>query len=106
MPPTTPGTEDFDSASLQRILDGRYAELRSQYLEILSRPEFQPGPPLPSPEYRERVMEWAKALVSEGLTSPGFPEKYGGQGDPGGNVAAFETIGFGDLSLLVKFRGE
>jgi acyl-CoA oxidase len=48
-------------------------------------------------------MEWAKALVAEGLTAPGFPEEYGGQGDPGGNVAAFETLGFGDLSLLVKF---
>src|SRR5690348_3514022 len=100
---TTPDTEDFDSASLQRILDGRYADLRHQYLDILSRPEFQPVPPLPTAEYRERVMEWAKALVAEGLTAPGFPEEYGGQGDPGGNVAAFETLGFGDLSLLVKF---
>jgi acyl-CoA oxidase len=100
---TTPGTEDFDSAPLQRILDGRYADLRSQYLEIMSRPEFRPVPPLPTAEYRERVMEWAKALVAEGLTAPGFPEEYGGHGDPGGNVAAFETLGFGDLSLLVKF---
>ncbi len=48
-------------------------------------------------------MEWAKALVAEGLTAPGYPEKYGGQGDPGANVAAFETIGLSDLSLLVKF---
>ncbi len=103
MATTTPGTDDFDSATLQRILDGRYADLRGQYLELLSRPEFAPVGPLPAAEYRERVMEWAQTLVSEGLTSPGFPEEYGGQGDPGGNVAAFETIGFGDLSLLVKF---
>ena len=58
---------------------------------------------LPTPEYREKVMEWAKSLASEGLTAPGFPERYGGRGDPGANVAGFETVAFGDLSLLVKF---
>jgi acyl-CoA oxidase len=103
MATTTPDTEDFDSAPLERLLGGRYAELRGQYMEIMCRPEFAPVGPLPSAEYRERVMEWAQTLVSEGLTAPGFPEEYGGQGDPGANVAAFETIGFGDLSLLVKF---
>ena len=54
-------------------------------------------------EYRAQVMEWAKALAAEGLTAPGFPKEFGGEGDPGANVAAFETIAFGDLSLLVKF---
>jgi acyl-CoA oxidase len=103
MATTTPATEDFDSASLHRFLEGRYTDLRGRYLELLSRPEFRPVPPLPTAEYRERVMEWAQTLVSEGLTSPGFPEEYGGHGDPGGNVAAFESLGFGDLSLLVKF---
>ncbi len=103
MATTTPGTEEFDSAPLQRLLAGRYHELRSQYLELLCRPEFGPVGPLPTAEYRERVLEWAQTLVSEGLTAPGFPEEFGGQGDPGANVAAFETIGFGDLSLLVKF---
>jgi acyl-CoA oxidase len=58
---------------------------------------------LPTAEYRERVLAWARTLAGEGLTAPGFPEEYGGQGDPGANVAAFETLGFGDLSLLVKF---
>jgi acyl-CoA oxidase len=103
MATTTPGTEDFDAAPLHRFLDGRYSELRGQYLDILCRPEFRPVGPLPTAEYRERVMEWARELVTEGLTAPGFPEQYGGQGDPGANVAAFETLGFGDLSLLVKF---
>src|SRR5437764_10586637 len=103
MATTTPETTDFDSAPLHRFLDGRYGELRSQSLEIMSRPEFAPVGPLPSGEYRERVMEWAKTLVSEGLTAPGFPKEYGGEDDPGANVAAFETLGFGDLSLLVKF---
>ena len=30
----------FDPAGLQRILDGRYADLRAQIREVMSRPEF------------------------------------------------------------------
>jgi acyl-CoA oxidase len=96
---TTPETEDFDSEALLRLLDGRYGQLR----EVLSRPEFAPVGPLPTGEYRERVLQWARTLADEGLTAPGFPKEYGGHDDFGANVAAFETLGFGDLSLLVKF---
>src|SRR5581483_8834797 len=32
----------------------------------------------------------------------GFPEEYGGRGDVAGMVAGFETLAYGDLSLLVK----
>lgn len=41
--------------------------------------------------------------AANGLTATGFPAEYGGQDDFGGNVAAFETLAFGDLSVLVKF---
>ncbi len=95
--------QSFDPSALQRLLDGRYVELREQIREVLCRPEFAPVQALPTGEYRERVLEWAKALAGEGLTAPGFPKDYGGEGDAGANVAAFETLGFGDLSLLVKF---
>jgi acyl-CoA oxidase len=100
---TDPGTTQFDPRVLQRLLDGSYAEFREQTREVLSRPEFAPVIALPTEEYRERVLEWAKHLADEGTTAPGFPVEYGGRGDPGANVAAFETLAFGDLSLLVKF---
>ena len=32
----------------------------------------------------------------------GYPEEYGGHGDIGGYISGFETMAFGDLSLLVK----
>ncbi|HEU4568498.1 MAG TPA: acyl-CoA dehydrogenase, partial [Marmoricola sp.] len=32
----------------------------------------------------------------------GFPKEYGGAGDVGASIAAFETLAMGDLSLLVK----
>src|SRR5437764_15018232 len=88
---------------MQRMLDGRYLERRDQIREVLSRPEFEPAIGLSTAEYRQRVLEWAQTLAHEGLTAPGFPPHYGGEGDFGANVAAFETLGFGDQSLLVKF---
>jgi acyl-CoA oxidase len=100
---TDPGTTQFDPLVLQRLLDGSYVEFRDQTREVLSRPEFAPPIALPTKEYRAKVLEWARQLADEGLTAPGFPVEYGGKGDPGANVAAFETLAFGDLSLLVKF---
>ena len=93
----------FDPIALGRMLDGRYAELRERIRGVIGRPEFAPPIALPTPEYRELVLEWAKTLAREGVTVPGFPVEYGGQDDPGANVASFETLAFGDLSLLVKF---
>ena len=103
MTAASPESPTFDPASLQRLLDGRYAEVRDEIRTVLSRPEFAPVTALPTAEYREKVLSWAQSLASEGLTAPGFPERYGGRGDPGANVAGFETIALGDLSLLVKF---
>jgi acyl-CoA oxidase len=100
---TQPHSEPFDPGVLQRLLDGRYAELREQTRRVLCRPEFAPVIALPTPEYRERVVEWARRLAAEGLTAPGFPAEFGGNDDPGANVAGFEALAFGDLSLLVKF---
>ena len=53
-------------------------------------------------EHREQVLAWTKELASEGDTGIGFPVEYGGGGDIGASVAAFETLAFGDLSVLVK----
>jgi acyl-CoA oxidase len=92
-----------DPRALQQLLDGRYAELRERFREVLSRPEFAPVLGLSTGEYRQRVFQWARTLAGEGLTAPGYPREYGGEDEPGANVAAFETLGFGDLSLLVKF---
>ena len=100
---TAPPSARFHPLALQTLLDGRYASLRHQIRDVLSRPEFAPVIAPPTEEYRARVLEWAKTLAGEGLTAPGFPEEFGGRGDFGANVAAFETLAYGDLSLLVKF---
>ena len=96
-------TITFDPATLQVVLDGPYAELRERIRRQLMLPEFEPPVAIATPEYRELVLEWAKRLAGEGLTAPGFPTEFGGLDDPGANVASFETLALGDLSLLVKF---
>jgi acyl-CoA oxidase len=98
-----PSSQPFEPLALQRLLDGKYADLREQTREVLCRPEFRPVIALPTPEYRAQVLDWARQLAADGLTAPGFPSEFGGRDDPGANVAGFETLGFGDLSLLIKF---
>jgi len=92
-----------DLESLGDYLDGPHAEVRKEGRALLSRPEFAPvDPEINSAEYRELVLKWLKLLAREGQGVRGFPVEYGGLGDVGGSVAAFETLAFGDLSLLVK----
>ena len=103
MATTQPDATGVGAEDLRRLLDGRYADLRRQILDVLGRPEFAPPVAIPTAEYRERVLAWMQTIADKGLTAPGFPVEFGGQDDPGANIAGFETIAFGDLSLLVKF---
>jgi acyl-CoA oxidase len=91
-----------DAETLRRFLDGEHREIRERVREILSRPEFAPPRDVSREEHRELVFQRMRALAEEGGTSIGFPIQYGGMGNVGGSIAAFETLGFGDLSLLVK----
>jgi hypothetical protein len=54
----------FDPAALQRLPDGRYAQTRRRISDVMSRPELAPVVALPTSEYRERVLEWAKSTSS------------------------------------------
>ena len=93
----------FDPAALRRLLDGEHRELRDEVREILSEPAFAPRYGIPTAEYRELVFGWARELARRGLGALSFPEEAGGRGDLGAFVAAFETLAFGDLSLVVEF---
>jgi acyl-CoA oxidase len=93
-----------DVAALQAVLDGKYAEIRNlvrhnltDYAAVLEDAET-----LSTDDYRERVKEIVVEMAATGQTGMGFPEQYGGGGDIGASIAAFETLAFGDLSVLVK----
>jgi acyl-CoA oxidase len=99
-PPPADASEALEP--LRRLLDGEHAAMRDRVREWLSRPGNVTSEDRPLDEYREQVMVWAKELADEGQTAVGFPERYGGEGSVGRSIAAFETMAFGDLSLLVK----
>ncbi|HMJ36883.1 MAG TPA: acyl-CoA dehydrogenase [Baekduia sp.] len=91
-----------DVAALRRLLDGEHAAIRDMTRQWLARPSSAPRPDLPLEEHREQVLVWARELAEAGETAIGFPTEFGGRGQVGGSIAAFETLAFGDLSLLVK----
>nr|WP_206443691.1 acyl-CoA dehydrogenase [Nocardioides sp. KC13] len=86
------------------LLDGRYAGVREDVrTSLIERADFlDEVEELPRPEYRERVREMLLDVSATGLTGLGFPKEYGGGGDVGASIAAFEEMAGGDLSLLVK----
>jgi acyl-CoA oxidase len=91
-----------DAEALRVFLDGKRREIREHTRESLCDPEFKAVWGMEREEYRDLVLHWMREMAKRGETSRGFPEKYGGGGDVGGAVTAFETLGHGDLSLLVK----
>ncbi len=95
---------DLDPTRMQAILDGRYAEVRDlvrsnlvEFADILTDAET-----LSVDDYRDRVRDLLLEMAASGQTGMGFPEEYGGGGDVGASISAFETLAYGDLSVLVK----
>lgn len=95
---------DVDVAALRSLLDGPYADVRdlvrgnlAAYASVLDEAET-----LDRAAFRERVKELVVEMAGTGQTGMGFPAKYGGGGDIGASIAAFETLAFGDLSVLTK----
>ena len=92
----------LDVKALQKFLDGRWAEARRETRAHLRDPLLLPVAGLSLEDARARCSEQAHALAKTRGPKLGFPVEYGGEGDVGGSVTAFETLAHGDLSLLVK----
>ncbi|MBO9522559.1 MAG: acyl-CoA dehydrogenase family protein [Nocardioidaceae bacterium] len=94
----------IDVPALTTLLDGTYAEIRNLTRKRLAEYAgfLDEALELDRATYRERVKEIVVELAATGQTGLGFPVAYGGGGDIGASVAAFETMAFGDLSVLVK----
>src|SRR4051794_34120980 len=101
-PSAAPAAPPADTGALRAWLDGEHAEIRDRCRAWLADPANAPRPDLPLEEHRAQVLAWAKDLAAAGQTARGFPVEFGGEGQVGGAVAGFETLAFGDLSLLVK----
>ncbi|MCW2679513.1 MAG: caiA [Frankiales bacterium] len=99
--PLEPLTRDV-VARLQAHLDGPSATVRAQTREALCELGLEKAEGLDREAYRDQVLEWLRALAGGGAGARSFPPELGGEGDPAGSIASFQTLAHGDLSLLVK----
>ncbi len=93
----------FDVGVMTRLLGGAYRDVRIEVLNLLRQPGFRYVYGSDRATYRERVFGWMQELARHGLGATSYAEEYGGTGDVGRFIAVFETLGFHDLSMAVKF---
>jgi acyl-CoA oxidase len=91
-----------DSTKLRALLDGEHVQIRDRVRMWLSLPGNAAAADLPIEEHRAQVLAWARELAAEGDPAMGFPVEYGGRDAVARSIASFETLAYGDLSLLVK----
>jgi len=92
-----------DANALNRVLETVYGDTRAEVLRLLADPAFQIPPGTRMLEHRERVLAICARLAERGYGALGFPAEFGGGDDPGRFIAVFETLAYGDLSVVVKF---
>ncbi|WP_030591343.1 acyl-CoA dehydrogenase [Streptomyces anulatus] len=95
---------EVDVRALTELLDGEYAEVRDLVRAnlVTHASVLEEADELDIDTFRERVRERVVEMAATGQTGMGFPRRYGGGDDIGASIAAFETLAFGDLSVLVK----
>ncbi|HMM93514.1 acyl-CoA dehydrogenase [Phycicoccus sp.] len=104
---STPGTPPplvADVAGLRAFLDGPYAAVRDEVRAALTEHAglLDERVDLPRDELRRRVRDLVVEIGARGQAAHGFPREFGGGGDIGASIASFETLAYGDLSVLVK----
>lgn len=99
---TTTGAGDAVlAASLQKVLDGTWADARELTRESMT-PDMLNPIGLGMEEHRDHVLAQLQRLADSGMPKLGFREEDGGTGDTGGALTSFEMLGHLDLSLMVK----
>ena len=93
----------IDIQGLKALLDDDYQELRQKVFRVLQDPMFKLQNIRNKEEYREQVLQWCQLIADQGFGALHFPDAYGGKNDMGAFAAVFETLGYHDLSLVVKF---
>lgn len=92
----------FDVAALRAVLDRTYGPERARARQWLSDARFRYVDERDTAAYREHVFGWLKVLADQGLGHIAYPQAGDEKKDLGAFMAAFETLAFFDLSLVVK----
>ncbi|GAC79546.1 Acyl-coenzyme A oxidase [Gordonia malaquae] len=98
---SAPTSNDL-TAALRDVLDGRWAATRNVVRDLINEESLVPRSGVSLDEYRALMLEQMAAMVPLGFPADGFRPEHGGSGDVGAAVTAIETLGYGDLSLMVK----
>jgi acyl-CoA oxidase len=91
-----------DTAVVQRVLDGRWGDIRKQVRETLRDPLFAPAFGLDTEAHRDLVAKQITAMAATDGPKLLFPKECGGLEELGAAITSFETQAHADLSLLVK----
>jgi acyl-CoA oxidase len=87
---------------LTTVLDGRWADLRRRLRDHIATLDVPDTSALSTEEHRALVLDQLHEMAKTDAPRLGFATEFGGGGDIGGSIVAFEMLGFGDLSLMVK----
>ncbi|MBV9658945.1 MAG: acyl-CoA dehydrogenase family protein [Verrucomicrobia bacterium] len=102
-PPIVKQPASFDPAAMQKLLDGDQPEIKARMRLLLAQPAFRYYAGTDTPGLRDKVFGWAKELARQGIGALFMPRFAGGEEDIGKFMAAFEILGFHDISLVIKF---
>ena len=91
-----------DTDDLRALLDGRFAEVKEFVRREFPAEFFGPTDHLSTAEHRDLTRARLHRIAAIGGHELGFDTRHGGGGSPGGQVAQFEMLGFGDASLMIK----
>lgn len=95
--------QSFNVRKMTALLDGSQSVTINKVKKLIGSPDFKPVKQTDTKAYREKVLQWSKALAAEGLGSYAYPKEDGGKDDIEGYFAIMETLSYQDLSLVIKF---
>src|SRR5689334_10686344 len=100
LPPIERKPVPFDVKALQALLDGEFAETRTMVKNLVSQFPYDDGTDVPM--FRAKVLAGMQRVADAGVGRIPIPRYLGGEENLPKFMAAFETLAFHDLSLVVK----
>ena len=88
--------------TIRDLLDGRWRDTRAQMRKHLADPRFKADHTKTIEQAREEILPKLELVSSYGMPKGSFSKAAGGTADAGATLTAFEMLGHGDLSIMVK----
>jgi acyl-CoA oxidase len=101
-PPIERKAATFDPKILQLLLDGVHAEIRNSVKQLICQSDFRYYDGNDVTIYRKQVLAWTKQLAATGIGRIFMSRSVGGEQNLPKFIAAFETLAFHDISLVIK----